>query len=153
MKEALKQAASDLGGTDFAGRLGGMFKRLSGDEADLPRAKMSAAPASWRDGLNTEVLTVHEAKGREFDAVLLYSSKASKNKGVSTCPSRVWWSDATDSEEREVAFVAATRAKHLLILAVHSETFAALQDKRPDFIALFHPVEVLDGSFQGAPSD
>lgn len=137
MKVAVEQAAIDLGGNDIGGRLGGMFKRSNGDRADLSRAKTNVAPGSWRDGLIAEVITIHEAKGREFDAVLLYCSRPSKYRGISTCPSENWWSEATDSEEREVAFVAATRAKHLFILSVHSESFEALQKKRPDFVALF----------------
>lgn len=144
MKESLRRAASDVGGTEFARRLGGMFKSVAGDKPECPRVRRNATPGSWRDGIHVEVATIHEAKGREFDAVLLYCSQPSRGRGVTTCPAESWWSKALDSEEREVAFVAVTRAKNLLIVAVHAETFTALQGKRPEFTALFHPVEILD---------
>lgn len=143
MKDGLKMAANELGGKDFAKRLGGMFKQKKGEQPDLPRVRAtSGSSASQTSGPAIEVLTVHEAKGREFQAVLIYCSRPSKYAGVSTCPSVAWWSNAADSEEREVAFVAATRAEHLLILAVHAETFSALQRDRAGFLNLFEQVKV-----------
>lgn len=85
-----------------------------------------------------EVMTVHQAKGREFPAVIFYVPKPHKTQ--SPCPSLEWWSNEANSEEREVAFVACSRSKELLILAVHRKTFDALSDSQPQFVALFETV-------------
>jgi len=140
MKQALEQAAKDLGGSNFARRLGNMFKADPGDETGLPRSGLTTTPKAWRNGLDVEILTIHEAKGREFDAVLVYCSNPSASRRISTCPSVGWWSDDEGSEEREVAFVAVTRARDLLVLSVHSKSFRALSAKRPEFVGLFDPV-------------
>jgi len=86
-----------------------------------------------------ESLTVHQAKGREFPAVLFYSPKPHKSQ--SPCPSVEWWSEDADSDEREVAFVAFSRSSNALILALHRETFQALQTARPEFLSLFEVVQ------------
>ena len=77
-------------------------------------------------------------KGDEFDCVVLFVPKPhSKN---APCPSEEWW-PASSSEERRIAFVAASRAKKTLIMCVHRNTYDALKEKRPKFVALFQQVK------------
>ena len=85
-------------------------------------------------------MTVHQAKGREFPVVLVYVPKP--HKAHSPCPSTEWWDEDDASEEREVAYVAFTRSKDVLILAVHMESYAALQETQPDFVSLFQIVAI-----------
>lgn len=86
-----------------------------------------------------EVMTVHQAKGREFPLVLLYYPKPHRKNAP--CPSGEWWSDEDGNEEREVAFVACSRSKDVLALAVHRETFGALRKDHPEFVELFEVFE------------
>jgi len=83
------------------------------------------------------VKTIHQVKGDEFDCVVLFVPKPhSKN---APCPSEEWW-PASSSEERRIAFVAASRAKKTLIMCVHRNTYDALKEKRPKFVALFQQI-------------
>jgi DNA helicase-2/ATP-dependent DNA helicase PcrA len=83
--------------------------------------------------------TVHSVKGQEFAAVLLLVAKPHKKQAP--CPSDAWWSDDVAAEEMEVAYVACSRAKSTLVIAVHRETYKALVARRPDFVRIF---EILD---------
>lgn len=78
-------------------------------------------------------LTVHKAKGREFETVVFYCEKPTAQS--SPCPSKAWWSE--DEDEMETAFVAVTRATRRLILCVHQQTFEALVRLRPGFVDAF----------------
>lgn len=90
-------------------------------------------PADIKNGC---VMTVHQAKGREFSSVFFYVPKPHKRHAP--CPSSEWWSSAADSEEREIAFVACSRAIHTLVLVVHKQTFEALKSTQPAFVSLFN---------------
>jgi len=72
-----------------------------------------------------------------------------KPGGVSTCPSETWWAPPVASEEREVAFVAATRAKRLLVLPVHEKTWTAVGATQKNFAGLFEPLQ--DAAAPAAP--
>lgn len=137
MKKKLTESVAYLGGHDYARRTGGMFRQCRADSPDRLRDMNAVHAAERLTNLTREVLTIHEAKGREFDAVLVYCSKPQKLGEATTCPSDGWWPDAPDSEEREAAFVATTRARYLLMLAVHSTSHDALRKKQPDFLQLF----------------
>lgn len=84
-------------------------------------------------------LTIHAAKGQEFDAVIVLVGKP--HKSHAPCPSTSWWDDDLGSEEREVAYVACSRAKATLCLAIHRTTYETLLKERSAFVVLF---EVLD---------
>jgi hypothetical protein len=84
--------------------------------------------------------TVHQAKGRTFDAVVFYVPKTAGPQA--TCPSDDWWSDETGSEEQEIAFVACSRPKRLLVIAAHDAVCANLRAKRPAFHAQFRELDV-----------
>jgi DNA helicase-2/ATP-dependent DNA helicase PcrA len=143
MKAELKKAAINLGGKGFEKRLGAMFRQNRDDDPDDSRLTSSRGFGLPQGNPATEILTIHEAKGREFDAVLLYFAKPTKPGGISRCPCDCWWSTDQNSEEREIAFVVVTRARRLFVLAVHADTFAALKEKRSDFLSLFEPVQDL----------
>jgi DNA helicase-2/ATP-dependent DNA helicase PcrA len=85
-------------------------------------------------------LTIHSAKGREYDVVVLALEKPHATHAP--CPSDSWW-DAT-TEEREVAYVACSRAKSTLVIAVHRTTYTALAATRASFLGLFDVVFLED---------
>lgn len=64
--------------------------------------------------------TVHSVKGREFEAVaLVIPQQLIPDDDGKTCLDL--WSDGGDGESRRVLYVGATRARRLLILAVHTK--------------------------------
>ena len=130
-----KQVATEAARLGLAtNKLGTKVKSL-GAEGDVLRFAEPATPAA----INAiEVMTVHQAKGREFPVVMVYCAKPHKTHAP--CPSAEWWSDDAEKEEREIAFVACTRSEQALVLAIHRKTFEALQSSRPEFVALFQPV-------------
>lgn len=123
--------------TSHKSRLGGSFRADKEDAPNELRTTATKPVMVWPSSVAVEVLTVHEAKGREFDAVILYCPRPRKQGGLSNCPSAAWWAPAETSEEREVAFVAATRAKRLLVLAVHEATWKELGTSQKPFFELF----------------
>lgn len=136
-KEGCAAIAEGYGITGHKARLGSAFKIGKKEKADEVRERETPVALTVPDTLKTTVLTIHESKGREFDGVLLYIAKPRTVEGASTCPAEAWWAPAAGSEEREVAFVAATRARRLLVMAVHEQSWAALVQKRAPFVNLF----------------
>jgi DNA helicase-2/ATP-dependent DNA helicase PcrA len=136
-KEGCAAIADGYGIADHKARLGNAFKIGKKDKPDEIRERETPVALTVPDALATTVLTIHEAKGREFDGVLLYIAKPRTVEGASTCPAEAWWAPAAGSEEREVAFVAATRARRFLVVAVHEQSWAALLKKRASFVDLF----------------
>jgi superfamily I DNA/RNA helicase len=138
VKREFSEVASLFGVTGYAGRLGAAFKIRPKEAVDSARTTESVR-TSWPEGISVGVFTVHEAKGKEFDAVVYYSSKPHKVAGQLTCPSEAWWAPSIRSEEREVAYVAVTRAKQMLALLVHSESMTALRRNQKNFADVFDP--------------
>lgn len=137
-KRSCDRVAVECGITGHKLRLGGAFKTNPRDKTGEPRLPPPAPANIYSTTLSVEVLTIHEAKGREFDGVLVYWEKPKKiHGGGSTCPSNSWWVGAEESEEREVAFVAVTRAKAMLVLCVHETSWNALQAERKTFADVF----------------
>jgi DNA helicase-2/ATP-dependent DNA helicase PcrA len=140
-KSLCEGIAEACGITDYKARLGGAFKEnKKKDKPDQIRSGDMALDFAWPSDLRVEILTIHEAKGREFEAVVLYCPEPRNAGGASTCPSVAWWASPADSEEREVAFVAATRAKILLVLGVHEKTWDGFSTSRKEFFELFEPL-------------
>jgi DNA helicase-2/ATP-dependent DNA helicase PcrA len=136
LRTAFEIAAEKL---DRGAKLGIYFKK--GQDKDEGKPLSFTAKASSRLGQMESFESVHAVKGREFETVLFYVPKP--HALHAKCPSEEWWSDTDlDSEEREVAFVAVSRAKANLILAIHEETAAKLRQLHPSFIALFDELRV-----------
>lgn len=138
MKKRVAEEATRLGKPLEAKTLGARFKKAS-KGGDASRGALASTLGTTR-----AVITVHQAKGDEFDAVLLYVPKP--HAGHAPCPSVEWWSEDPDSEEQEVAFVACSRARHTLVLAVHAKTRDALKTSRRDFYDRFEVYELGDDS-------
>ena len=124
--------------------LGATFRR-SNVGSDLPRLRQE-----WRqsDGCGWVVETIHKVKGLEFDAVVHFTPKPHATHA--RCPSKSWWDEDAQDEEREVAFVMASRARKVLILCVHAETYGALKKARPEFVGLFEDCAPIDRKDRGA---
>lgn len=60
------------------------------------------------------ITTIHDAKGQTFDSVLLISEKDKHSKGGHF----EQWFNSNNVEYKRLGYVAASRAKHLLIIAV-----------------------------------
>ena len=131
MKQAVKAVGLSLGWTEQAKPLRAYMKcQVAGD---VPRAGLLDVPLAALWLMTDIVTTIHKVKGAEFDTVILFVPKPSKNQ----CPSIQWWSDDDGGEERRVAFVAASRAKQRFVLCVHSATLDAMKQSRPEFVACF----------------
>jgi len=133
VKELIDQVAIKFGIT--AQKLGNRLKRTKAGGDKERRVIHGAA----REDSGYTTLTIHSAKGREFEAVFVIVAKP--HESHAPCPSSTWWSDEVGSEEREVAYVACSRAKTLLCLAVHEETYSVLAARQPQFVKLFEVVE------------
>ena len=114
--------------------LGSRFKKDA--SADQVRRK----PTPVHSGAGWLYDTIHKVKGREFDGVVVYVPKPGGRQKVA-CPSTEWWSTDSGSEEREVAFVAASRARLVFVLCVHRTTAAALKAQQPQFVSRFEIVD------------
>jgi DNA helicase-2/ATP-dependent DNA helicase PcrA len=84
------------------------------------------------------IKNIHEVKGTEYDLVAVYVPNSSK---PSDCISGQWW--IANSEERRIAFVAASRSKRTLALIVHTATFNRLSSTRSDFLSCFEIVPIV----------
>lgn len=104
----------------------------------FPLPKLSATtrrPLTSRGPISPDemvVSTVHGVKGREFDCVAYYFPKPHATRAP--CPSGQWWQPS--SEEKRIAFVAASRARRAFALYVHEDTYAAFEASQPDFVEL-----------------
>jgi DNA helicase-2/ATP-dependent DNA helicase PcrA len=133
MKTGFASQAHKLGISVDKRQLGARF-RVSGGATEVRSGGRVAAADSL------PVQTIHKVKGREFNAVVLFCPKpGGRHQGK--CPTTEWWSDAADSEEREAAFVAASRARDTFVLCVHRQTYEAMRMTRPEFVALFDVVD------------
>lgn len=117
-----------------------------GDTPSVPRRPASAlqgiprsdhlilAPQRLERGREFAVQTVHGVKGETHDTTILYVPRP---RTASQCPSNLWWRGSGDSEERRIAFVAATRPRSTFVLCVHTETHARLASAQSGFVGLF----------------
>jgi DNA helicase-2/ATP-dependent DNA helicase PcrA len=127
--------ANELGVAVDARRVGAAF-RAGGSGQTSPRPiRTDENPTAVAASVDTRFDTIHGVKGQEFETVVVYYPKPHQRNAP--CPSTQWWSADPESEEREVAFVATSRAKRVLALAVHAQTADALRREQPEFMALF----------------
>lgn len=82
-----------------------------------------------------DVSTIHGAKGREYDTVVIVCPKPTAGH---PCPSSSWWpTDASSQEEKRIAFVATSRAASTVVLCVHEKTLEDLRANHADFFGEF----------------
>lgn len=134
VKGLIEQMGAKFGIT--AQGLGNRLKRTKtgGDKERRVIQDVAASESAYT------TLTIHAAKGREFEAVFVLVAKP--HESHAPCPSSTWWSDDAGSEEREVAYVACSRAKTMLCVVVHQETYDALATLQPGFVNLFEVIEL-----------
>lgn len=127
MKVLFEQTLSNLGETKKLGPLFRTDKIGNVDRIVRPSASEDAL-------LRHRVLTIHQAKGAQYDNVVVFYGKP--HKGYSPCISSQWWG-ATSVEEKRIGFVALSRPKETLALCVHKETLKSLSKQQPNFVQLF----------------
>lgn len=127
VRDQLKAFLADL---EWPGA-GAVSRALSGSQAPEAAAPVAAFAAGPTPG-GIACRTIHKAKGQEFDAVMvLCSPGVGRRRADLTC-----WLDPRDgeTEEQRIGYVAMTRAKRLLVLAVPDSTPANQLDRlRPEF--------------------
>jgi DNA helicase II / ATP-dependent DNA helicase PcrA len=137
LRPALQQAARILNHPVDAATIN---RRLpTRQDWDIVRSQAMPQAPTWPADIRFD--TVHGVKGDEFEIVAFYCPQPT-NRGRHRCISTQWW-DPDQAEERRVAYVATTRAKHAYLLCVHHATYTALQQQRPAFFACFQPIEVV----------
>ena len=97
------------------------IKRNSGPyrHSELTFSELFATPDVVQENLACSLGTVHSAKGKTLDAVLLVLKKrAGRGKDYTN----LFNCDILQNEELRVLYVAVTRARKLLILAVPDES-------------------------------
>lgn len=126
------------------------WKNLEGEDASVkgppqtlktvPVApSLTRPPVPFSDAALVPVKTVHGVKGETHDVTIFF---VPKQTGRRPCVSDAWWSsDAKQSEERRIAFVAATRSRAHFVLCVSSQTATNLQQTRPDFYNCFEVMQ------------
>lgn len=85
---------------------------------DLPDAPLSTAPQQDSTSPRLRICTVHSVKGESLDAVLFVL-----NDKLTDAVLRFLISPTEDDEEIRIAYVAITRPRHLLWLAIPKEKF------------------------------
>jgi Superfamily I DNA and RNA helicases len=81
--------------------------------------------APRRSGIGVHALTIHQAKGREFDAVLL----AIPHHRTHTPELLAAWNDGVTTEALRVLYVGMTRARRLLAIATHPKLVLAFEER------------------------
>lgn len=105
-------------------------KNLSGESLFADSLPVSDPSVSY--------LTVHGAKGQTHDTTLFFVTRPNRD---SSCPSISWFDG--ESEERRIAFVAATRARGNFVLCLHKETLDRLKSTNANFVSSFTQVAPL----------
>jgi DNA helicase-2/ATP-dependent DNA helicase PcrA len=115
--------------TDYASKFPGGANTESVREFTL-------APVSEKTPSGLVFQTIHQVKGAEAEFVFHFVPRPPKQ---TSCLSVNWW-DPANPEERRIAFVGASRASQVYVLAVHKESYDRLYEKRKDFLDLFEVV-------------
>jgi DNA helicase-2/ATP-dependent DNA helicase PcrA len=133
VKVIFEETLSKLGETK---KLGTLFRTdKTGDLVRTVRNLVSEDALQWQ-----RILTIHQAKGAQFDNVLILFGKP--HKGYSPCISSQWWGGAS-IEEKRIGFVALSRPKETLALCVHKETLISLKKQQGNFVQLFSETATL----------
>lgn len=92
-------------------------------EADWQKLGLEEAEVCLSSG------TIHSAKGLEYESVCLVIPKIRATAEKSGLQA---WIDGDSSESRRVLYVGASRAKKLLVIAVHQDDHATVRNKLSD---------------------
>jgi DNA helicase II / ATP-dependent DNA helicase PcrA len=94
--------------------------------SELTFSELFATPDVIQEGLNCSIGTVHSAKGKTLDAVLLVLKKrAGRDKDYTN----LFNCDILQNEELRVLYVAITRARKILVLAVPDDCITSWKCK------------------------
>ena len=128
LRSILEEELKKLTGTTYS--LGQKLKR---DTAGKLRGAIKAPEghATWPSAYR--FMTVHQAKGLEFLNVVFFQPKPHANHDP--CPTSQWF--APESEEKRIAYVAATRAKEGFVLCVHEKSYESMKKLQPQFVEFF----------------
>jgi DNA helicase-2/ATP-dependent DNA helicase PcrA len=137
MRTAFSEAINTLNISD-AEIIKNLGRKLQQDKKEGNSKREIVPVPSQKNKVSENVLisTVHRVKGTEFDSVIFFTPKPG---GGIKCPSKDWWSSA-NAEECRIAFVACSRARKNLAVAIHRDTHIALQKLQPAFLKLFDSV-------------
>ncbi|MBK9142707.1 MAG: ATP-dependent helicase [Candidatus Melainabacteria bacterium] len=130
VKNAFEKALEGLGKTQ---KVGASFR------TDDKCSGVRGIPPS-QEKYTHRVLTVHQAKGAQFENVLVFIGKP--HARYSPCISSQWWGNSS-GEEKRVGFVALSRSKSTLVLCVHDDTFKSLKASQAAFVGLFNKTIIL----------
>jgi superfamily I DNA/RNA helicase len=107
----IRKALCEFGATEDLAPAINLSSNLT--TAGLP-AVSEARDLFEKNARRVAIRTIHDAKGETLESVLLFGSEAQTKK----------WLSLTDKRERPVAYVAMTRASHLLVVGVETEAQA-----------------------------
>ena len=115
-------------------KLSSTFQRCNAPDSSAPMAEFVSGPEA---ATAIPCTTVHKAKGMTYEAVLVVCGPGTRSR---PCDLHQWLEGpAGDREERRVGYVAMTRPRRLLVLAVPEE--ADLGDMQDDFDVLHGAAE------------
>ena len=90
------------------------FCKCNGKDADVPVREFCNVPSAQ----GIQHLVVHQAKGQTFEGVLLVAAQGTKKMAADI----VQWLDEAETDETRLAYVAVSRPRKLLVLAVPDDT-------------------------------
>lgn len=99
-------------------------------DIDFPKPKISLRQAAS----DLPILTVHKAKGLEFDNVIYFFPKPEKRN---PCPVLELFEIGRYATWQKACYVGTTRAKENLVICLHKSVIETLRNKKPSFFDFF----------------
>jgi len=114
------------------------IERLSDNEFDLGSIRSGNANKTLNEILfkkvenisEVKIETIHGCKGMSLDAVLCFSSYQASRETESGAYWRQWFDRSIIDEKNRLAYVAFSRAKYLLVLAIPKPSTFTVIDKK-----------------------
>ncbi len=117
----------------LTGKIHSLGQKLKRDTAGKIRRTMKAPESQSTWPPSYRFMTVHQAKGLGFLNVIFFQPKP--HATYDPCPSGQWFGG--ESEEKRIAYVAATRARLRFVLCVHKKTYESMKALQAAFVELF----------------